>query len=191
MRAHFLSLLASTAAVAVLAGCGGHDSGSAANAAPGTPANPLSGKLAETPNEAPGQAGKDTPGYQTLVDDQSREPQRRFTPCNLVTKAQARVFLGQPIVDPVEAPQGPTCIYRSKQGTDFITVAVQPLRLDRVRRRMTHARRVGVGGHEAFCGTYGQQMLYVGIANDRVLSIAGPCSVARRFAEAAAREFSA
>jgi hypothetical protein len=192
MRARLLVLLATTVAAVALAGCGGGDA-TTAGPAPGTPEKPLQGRLAESPNEAPdGEGAKETPSYQALVDDQARDPQRRFTPCDLVSKGRARTILGRAIADPVEAPQGPTCIYRGRRGGDFITVAVQPLRLDRARRRLTGAERLDIGGREAYCGRLGQPILYLRLAKDRVLSIAGgPCSIARQFAQTAAREFSA
>ena len=69
------------------------------------------------------------PGYQALVENQDKDPRSRFTPCNLVTKAQARAILGTPILEPSEGAQGPTCIYRSEDGKAFVTLAVQPVKV--------------------------------------------------------------
>jgi len=65
------------------------------------------------------------PGYQKLVERQSRRPSGRFSPCDLVTAAQARAIIRAPVRAPFEAPQGPTCIYRTGAGDRLITVAVQ------------------------------------------------------------------
>ena len=98
---------------ALLSGCGGGSTSSP----PGSPDNPLvaqesvgstSGRNNEASPAAPKAAAK--PGYQSLVERQGSKPRSRFTPCNLVTKAQAQAIVGAPIHDPLEAPKGPTCI---------------------------------------------------------------------------------
>jgi hypothetical protein len=104
------------------------------------------------------------------------------TPCDLVTAAQARAILGAPMREPVEAAQGPTCIYRTRDGRAFVTVAVQTLEFAKLRPHLRLARRVAVSGRTAWCGTYGQPMLYVPLSRGRLLSIAARCAVARRFA---------
>jgi hypothetical protein len=172
---------------AVLSACGGGAHHAAAP--PGSPQNPLVGKPTETTpsgrsNEGASQvAGQ--PGYQKLVERQSSKPASRFTPCNLVSRAQAQTILGGPVMAPVEAPQGPTCIYRSRTGKAFVTVAVQSNELKRVKHQLHGAQAVGVLDRNGYCGTYGQPMLYVGLPHKRVLSVAAPCSVAKRFAATA------
>jgi hypothetical protein len=167
------------AIAAVAGGCGGSDE-PAGSSAPGTPENPLA---AQTPEPATGGRSNEAnaePGYDKLLDRQSSKPEARFTPCNLVTRAQARVILGGQIQAPVEAPQGPTCIYRG--GESFVTVAVQSVDFSALKRDLVQRRQVEVSGEAAYCGNYGQPMLYLPLAEGRVLSIAGPCDVARRFA---------
>jgi hypothetical protein len=186
-----LALVAlATAAIAVTA-CGGS---SKPPAAPGSAQKPLVGKQ-PTPgggtaggrlNEAAAQAK--TPGYDALLDSQSSHPRSRFTPCNLVTEKQAQAILGAPLQDPVEAAQGPTCIYRSKDGRSFVTLAVQSLDFARLKPRLRLTRRVTVGARTAYCGTYGQPMLYVPLSSGRVLSVAAGCGIARRFATRAVRQ---
>ena len=83
---------------------------------------------------------------------------------------------------PVEAPQGPTCIFRARSGKAFVTLAVQKLDISRLKKQLHRAQSVGVAHRAGYCGTYGQQMLYVSLPRQRVLSVAGPCGVARRFA---------
>jgi hypothetical protein len=189
-------ILAGLLVVAVLvSGCGGGD---AADGAPGTPANPLpveatpeSGAPAVRSNEGQGAATADQPGYEKLVDAQTRKPRSRFTPCNLVTQAQARQIFGVPVKAPVEAPQGPTCVYRTEAGDGFVAIAVQSLDFGDVKPQLRQRRAVDAAGHTAYCGQYGQPMLYVPLAGDRVLSVAGPCAQAKRFAEKAVRELTA
>lgn len=178
-----LCLIALVTVSAGLAACGG----SQKPAAPaGSRENPLVAKPTEPTttgrsNEGSANASSE-PGYQKLVERQSNKPASRFTPCNLVTRAQATAILGGPVQVPFEAPQGPTCIYRSKTGKTFITLAVQTQDFDRLKKRMRRPQAVSVGDHAAYCGTYGQPMLYVSLARKRVLSLAAPCPVARQFA---------
>jgi len=183
-----LRILSAACVVALgLAGCGGDDPKPAA----GTPANPLVAAPEAATNEAPQQpaAGEEAPiGYQKLVEDQSAKPQRKFTPCNLVTKAQARAILGTALLDPVEAVQGPTCIYRGERGGAFVGLAVQSASFDRLRRQVRGERVLDVAGRDAICGTHGQPTLYARLSADRVLSVTAPCSVAAKFALTAVRE---
>jgi hypothetical protein len=214
MRVRALTLSVLVAAAGLLTACGGHDEkSSAAPGSPKNPLVAQSdstqdagrSKDAGRKNEAgrtgggtrnggsekstgPAGASRGTgtgPGYKDLVDRQQRKPQRRFTPCNLVTKSQARAIVGAPVRDPLEAPQGPTCIYRTTKGKGFVTVAVQSLSFKKLKPRLRQSRRVTVSRRTAYCGQYGQAMLYVPLSGGRVLSVAGPCPVARRFAAAA------
>jgi hypothetical protein len=131
------------------------------------------------------------PGYEALVDRQSRNPRTRFTPCDLVTAAQAGAILGAPVRAPVEALQGPTCIYQTRDGDGFVALAVQATPFDRLKRSMRGLRRVQVSDHAAYCGTYGQSMLYVPLSKGRVLSVAAPCTLAQGFAARAMRQLAA
>jgi hypothetical protein len=168
---------------ALLAACGGSEK----PAAPGTPQNPLVGTPTQsnssTGRSNEGQANADSePGYQKLVQRQTTKPQSRFTPCNLVSRAQAQAILGGPVRAPVEAPQGPTCIYKSQSGKTFITLAVQSLDFDRVKKQIRRRQAVTISNRSAYCGLYGQPMLYVSLSRQRVLSVAAPCPVAKQFA---------
>lgn len=189
-----LALVAlATVAIAVTA-CGGD---AKPPAAPGSTEKPLVGRQ-PTPgggtaggrsNEAAASGAKaKTPDYGALLDSQSSHPRSRFTPCNLVTEKQAQGILGVPLQDPIEAAQGPTCIYRSKDGRSFVTLAVQSLDFAKLKPRLRLPRRVTVADRTAYCGTYGQPMLYVPLSSGRVLSVAGRCDIARRFAGRAVRQ---
>jgi hypothetical protein len=125
------------------------------------------------------------PGYDALIKNQSSAPGSRFTPCNLVTEPEARAIIGAPIQAPLEAPQGPTCIYRTQRGNELIALAVQATKFSDLRRRIRNERSVSVAGREAVCGKLGQPMLYVPLAGGKVLSITAKCDVATRFASKA------
>jgi hypothetical protein len=103
-------------------------------------------------------------------------------PCRLVSSRQARAILGER-VEAVETAQAPGCVYRGTES--FVTVSVGPLDFRRVKPKLGVLRRVKVAGQTAYCGNYGQQMLYVPLARGQVLSVAAPCAQATRFAAAA------
>jgi len=185
---------AAVAAVAgALAGCGSDGD----PAAPGTPENPLVASSQESPvsgrtNEATteksharaqAETAPKAPNYQQLLERQTSRPDERFTPCNLVTPARAQAILGAPIHPPVEAPQGPTCIYRARSGNALSTVAVQRLRFS-VLARQLRTKRVEIPGARAYCAAAGSTV-YVPLSGGRVLTVGGPCDVARQFASAA------
>jgi hypothetical protein len=168
----------------VVGACGGESSTPTAKGPAGAAENPLVGKLEEGPSPYKNEAGSATPapGYAKLLEQQTEKPRSDFTPCNLVTRKQAATFLGGAVKAPVEAPQGPTCIYRAEKGGQLVTIAVQSLDLDHARRQLREARSVDVSGRRAFCGVIGQPTLYAGISDAQVLTVSAPCKVARRFA---------
>jgi hypothetical protein len=224
MRPHPTFALPLVALALVVAGCGGggHDAPSA-DAAPGSPQNPLVATIpaektaddraaaeeagvatkgksgakpataARTSHPAPAkgfseadQGGTSTdPGYQKLLEQQTRKPVSRFTPCNLVRRSEAAAILGVAVRPLVEAPQGPTCIYRAAKGAGFITISVQKTALRKVRKQMRDAKPVAVAERDSLCGTVGRPALYVPVSGARVLVVTAPCQVARRFASAA------
>ena len=172
--------LALTAAAALLAACGG---GSEKHAAPGTPQNPLVARDTPGAKAQSSEAGSsNAPGYQKLLERQSKKPQSNFTPCNLVSKAQAQAIMGARIVDPLEAPQGPTCIYRTRDGKNFITLAVQPVKFAKLKRQLADRKPVAISNRTAYCGRYGQSMLYMPLSGGRVLSVSARCKLAKQFA---------
>jgi len=174
--------LIAVAAVAMLAACGDQRPA----APPGSPDNPLVAKTeTQTAREPGSPAATAKPGYQKLLKRQTARPASRFTPCNLVTRAQAQGIMGVPIRPLLEAPQGPTCIYRAQKGKDLVTVAVQQIDLKQVKGRLRQPTRLKIAKRTAICGQYGQPMLYARLASGRVLAVAASCPVAKRFASRA------
>jgi hypothetical protein len=103
------------------------------------------------------------------------------SPCALVTKAQAQAIVGTKLVEPLQAPQGPTCIYQTATGKQQVTLSVQRVDFADLRKQLRNSRRVLVSSKTGYCGTYGRPMLYVPLSGG-VLTIAGPCGVASKFA---------
>lgn len=191
-----LTLAALATVAAALSACG---AGHSTPAAPGSPQKPLVAEQTRLggaaasgrSNEGAASAAQAKPGYDALLKKQPRHPRTRFTPCNLVTAAQATAIVGAPIREPVEAPQGPTCIYRTRNGKSFVSVAVQMSDFKKLKPHLRLRQRVAVSDRTAYCGTYGQPMLYVPLSGGRVLSVAAHCSIAKQFAIRAVRQLPA
>lgn len=162
---------------------GGQDAARKVDRAERSDATPAQGP--SVPDEQDRDGAAQPPGYAALVERQSSRPRTRFTPCDLVSRARAQDILGTYVLEPVEAPMGPTCIYRSRSGKDFVTVAVQRMDLDKTRSKLPDRVRMTVAERIAYCARQGQPMLYLSLSDDRVLTVAAPCEVARRFAAAA------
>jgi len=178
-----IGILMATALLAALTACG---SDGPSKAAPGTPENPLVAK----PPSAGGATSEGTgaaPDFERLVDQQRTTPVRRdaANPCGLVTKAQAQAILGSRLLDPLLAPQGPTCIYRDRSGRSFATISMQSLDFAAVRPEIRRLQRVDVAERRAYCGVHGQPVLYLPFSRGRVLSVTAPCDVAARLARRA------
>lgn len=105
-------------------------------------------------------------------------------PCGLVTAAQAQAIFGKP-AHTTSAPLGPTCIYRPVGGGSLVTITVQAVDLRTVSSHMHGRTQLDIGGHTAYCGTYGQTTTFVSLTGGRVLTVTGPCMIGARFAAAA------
>lgn len=199
VRALSIIVLLVIAVVGLVVGCGGDRSQQ--SAPPGSPENPLVAELPESSNvagrsnEAGEAATKSTtpatrakphsraqPGSEGLVENQAHRTLDLITPCELVTKDEARAIFGEAIRDPFEAPQGPTCIYRAETRDFLVTLAVQSVTFRALAPLIRQPRRIRISDRIAYCGQYGQEMLYLPLPHGRVLSIAAPCPVARQFA---------
>jgi hypothetical protein len=133
-------------------------------------------------NEGGRSAARSPVGYEKLVEQQARKPQHRFTPCGLVSRAQASAILGAKVAIPTEAPQGPRCIYRANRSRGLVTVTV----VDGTLKAATHGQQrrsaITVAGRTGVCGTLGHTELSIAVSGGRVLSIAAPCGIAKQFA---------
>jgi Protein of unknown function (DUF3558) len=108
-------------------------------------------------------------------------------PCSLVSREQAQAIVGGSLEKPIEAPQGPTCIFRSSDGERFVTLAVQSRNAEQLQRELRRPKEVEVAERDAFCNDRGQPTLYVPLSKHQVLSVAAPCAMARELAAQALR----
>ena len=180
MHMRKISPIALVIAAVALSSCGGDDQ--PLNSASKPQVGKLTGPGATGRSNEADAARKSTPSFEKLLERQSSKPASRFTPCSLVTRAQAGSILGAPVLVPREAPQGPTCIYRTRKGDDFITLAVQPGSFSGLKRQLSRPQSIEIAGRSAFCGAHGQPMLYLRLSRGRMLSVGAPCPVAKRFA---------
>ena len=125
------------------------------------------------------------------VDDEvSNTGARPVNPCKLVSRTQASAITGSSIGKPVEAPQGPTCIYSVHGSPGTITLALESTPFSTVRpQAQLHGRiSVKVDGRAGYCGAIGTPTLIIPLHGDRFLSVNAPCPIAAAFAARALRQ---
>jgi hypothetical protein len=120
-------------------------------------------------------------------DESSATGAKPVDPCTLVSRAEAQAFVHGTVAKPVEAPQGPTCIYMVKGAKSFITLAVELSNFSKIapQSQLTGRTTLTVADHTAYCGKAGEQMMVVPLSAGRFLTIAASCPVATLFAQAA------
>ncbi len=110
-------------------------------------------------------------------------PSSAQNPCTLVTAAEAQAIVHAPVLRQTEASQGPTCLLELKGGPRSITLAVQAVNVSREIAQMEKKpTQLSIGGHKAYCGTLGSQLLFVELGGGRVLQVAAPCGTAQALA---------
>jgi len=177
MRRALIGLLA---AAALVAGCGGSDAPQRASATASAP-----GRLTPTTPDGRSNEAAASDATQLTSATGERTDVRRQRPCSLVSTARAKAIFGRAVRKPVEAAQGPTCIYRTRGGNALVTVSVQSQDFRALSRKLAQSSKLRIADRTAYCGTYGQPMLYADVAGGYVLSVAGSCELAKQFASAA------
>jgi len=192
--------LASAAAAALLLGaCGGSSSSSSTVSAAGSAhvaaarvqsahkVSPIpqfvgATKHVHVTRSGPVKARPPQPG--TIDDEVNASGAKKLNPCALVSRSEAAAIVKGAVAAPIDAPQGPTCIYRRKDGKGLITLAVQNSNFSKVQPQLQLRDRVSVTvhGHTAYCGLAGGPTLIVPLANGRFLTVSAPCPIAAAFA---------
>lgn len=121
-----------------------------------------------------------TPGQSG--DDLQRSTVTKFNPCSLVSASEAQAITGVALTGRVEAPLGPTCVYKLGGSKGDITLAVEALSLSQVAHQMVKPQTLIVGHRHAYCGRLGTQMLFAPVGRGKLLNVTAPCAIARRFA---------
>jgi hypothetical protein len=100
-----------------------------------------------------------------------REEHLEERPCDVVTASQARSAFGVAMRKPKTGQQGPTCIYRTRSGKGFMTLAVLKLDGKQLKPMLEGSEKLKVSGRQAYCGTASMPTLYVPLPADRTLTI--------------------
>jgi hypothetical protein len=119
------------------------------------------------------------------VDDEvNASGAKTLDPCTLVTRDEAQAIVGKSVGTPVDAPQGPTCVYDVLGAKAPVTLAVQALHFSTVKPQAQLQDRItlSIAGHSAYCGVAGTPTLIVPLSAGRFLSVAAPCPIAASFA---------
>jgi hypothetical protein len=133
------------------------------------------------------QKGKATPS--TTSDNNVNSG--ALNPCRLVSLPEARSIAGREITTRLEAPLGPTCIYKGGGAQPGVTLAVETASFTQMSHQLGKRKQVVVEGRKGYCGHLGTQMLLVPLARGQLLSVAAPCGLAQRFAVKALQRLSA
>jgi hypothetical protein len=110
---------------------------------------------------------------------------KAVNPCTLVRTSEAQAITGQAIAARIEAPLGPTCIYRFAGSKSQITLSIESASFSQIKHQLTKRKSVTVGSRQAYCGSLGTKMLFVRLPGGRVLHVTAPCAIAQHFAAAA------
>ena len=131
-------------------------------------------------------AGQTQRARHPIADNENTANPHVLNPCTLVSMPEAQSFTGGTVSGAVEAPLGPTCIYRpSGHSKTEITLALESNNATQLTKHLARRQQVTVSGHRAYCGHLGTQLLLVPLPDGQMLSVSAPCAVARQFAAAA------
>jgi hypothetical protein len=127
------------------------------------------------------QSGAETPA--ASGDDTSPPGQHVGTnPCALVSTATARAVIRARILSRIEAPLGPTCIFKLAHSRQITIAVEQQVSLSSVTKTLGKRKTVTVAGRPGYCRTRGLQTLFVSLHSGGVLNVTAPCPVAKRLA---------
>jgi hypothetical protein len=198
-------VLSPVAAALLLTACGGSSSSSTASSSPASSANAhiASAKVQAAHEVAPipqfvGASARDVhvtatgpvkarpPQPGTIDDEVNASGAKTLDPCTLVSRSEAQAIVGKSIGKPVDAPQGPTCIYTptTRGGKGLITLAVQATDFSKVQpqSQLRNRMSVKVHGHTAYCGIAGSPTMIVPLTSGHFLVVTAPCPIAASFA---------
>jgi hypothetical protein len=115
-------------------------------------------------------------------DDQSSTGAKGLNPCTLVSHAQAQTATGTALHEGIEAPLGPTCIFRPRGDGAEITLALELAKLGQASQALHAPRRFTIEGRAAFCAQGPQHTLVMSVRPGQVLTVTAPCKAAVRLA---------
>ena len=131
---------------------------------------------------------KARPPQPGAIDDEvNASGAKTLNPCTLVSRSEAAAILRKSIGKPVDAPQGPTCIYTPKGARSLVTLSVEATDFSKVQPQSQLRNRISVrvDGHTAYCGLAGSPTMIVPLTTGRFLVVTAPCPLAASFASKA------
>lgn len=200
------SVIALGIASAAIAGCGGNSTQKPAAQDPVTAVRPPQSSNAsnldigrspvqqhnKTKQPKVSRGGKIQRGHATPNQaDNDGVPIANTNPCKLVSVHEANAMTGGAIAGSRLAPLGPTCVFSLDHRKANITLNLEASSFAEVTNQMTRREHLTIGGHKAYCGRLGAQMLYVQLGGGRVLHVTAPCPIAQRFAQTALNRLTA
>jgi hypothetical protein len=125
-----------------------------------------------------GHHGRQTAGSAAAPNDEhSGTGAKPLNPCKLVSSSELGAIAHQQVTSQIEAPLGPTCIFKLRGAPSDITLTVESAGFPQLVHQMRKPRRVTVRGHTGYCGSLGRPTLYLSLGGGRVMSIAATCNV--------------
>jgi hypothetical protein len=120
----------------------------------------------------------------TIDDEVNASGAKTLNPCTLVSRSEAQAIVGKAVGKPVDAPQGPTCIYTPKGAKSLITLSVEATDFSKVQpqSQLRDRMSVKVHGHTAYCGVAGSPTMIVPLTSGHFLVVTAPCPIAASFA---------
>jgi len=125
---------------------------------------------------------KARPTPQTTSDEKSTSAATQPNPCQLVSLPQAQTITGGAVTSRIEAPLGPTCIYKRSGSGPGITLAIESMSFAQATRHMEKRQAIVIHSRQAYCGHLGSQLLVVRLGRTQLLNVTAPCGIAQRFA---------
>jgi hypothetical protein len=104
-----------------------------------------------------------------------------LNPCTLVTAREVQTIAHRHVTSRIEAPLGPTCIYKLGDHRE-ITLAVEAGSFSQRVSQLHRRKRVTIRGRPGYCGVVGGPTLYVEVRHGWILDIAAECGVATKMA---------
>jgi hypothetical protein len=114
-------------------------------------------------------------------DDKAESGSRALNPCALVSLSEAEAITGGAIHGRVEAPLGPTCVYKLNSKR-YITMTIETVSPVQVTRHLKSPKSLDIRGHRAYCARLGAEMLFVPLGPNRLLNVTAPCALGQHFA---------
>ena len=140
----------------------------------------------QAPAASAGRRDKQAARYPSGPDDENNGTGAKpLDPCKLVSSSEVQGIAQHPVAGQINAPLGPTCIYKLRGAQSDITLAVESAGFKQLVRQMKKSQRVSIRGRTGYCGQLGKPTLYLSLGAGRVLSVSASCRLTVPIADTA------